>query len=216
MKSIFNTALRALSSTSKTKVKTDIINEFLFTDDCALNAIIKANMQNCVDKFSMACDNFGLIISPKKTEVMHQPAPGKPYVEPNITIKGQHLKVVETFTYLGNTHSKSIVMDDEMNPRLAKVSTAFGQLNRNVWNHRGILEVAKINVYRAIILTTLVYGSKMWTTYQWHIKKLNHFQTTCLRRIRSIAQQKHIPNTEILSRASLPSIYTILMQSQLC
>ena len=146
---------------------------------------------------------------------MHQPAPGKPYVEPNITIKGQQLKVVEKFTYLGNTHSKSIVMDD-MNPRLSKVSAAFGQLNRNVWNRRGIWEVAKINVYRAIILTTLVYGSKMWTTYQWHIKKLNHFQMSRLRKILSITQQKHIPNTEILSRASLPSIYTILIQSQLC
>ena len=45
MESIFNAALRALSSTSKTKVKTDIINKFLFTDDCALNATIKGNMQ---------------------------------------------------------------------------------------------------------------------------------------------------------------------------
>ena len=34
----------------------------------------------------MACDNFSLTISTKKTS-MHQPAPGKSYVEPNITIK---------------------------------------------------------------------------------------------------------------------------------
>ena len=52
---------------NKTKVKTDIVNEFLFTDGCALNATIKANMQNIVDKFSMACDYFGLTISTKKT-----------------------------------------------------------------------------------------------------------------------------------------------------
>ena len=51
--SVFN--LRKLEA--KTKVKTDIINELLFADDCALNAITKANLQN---KFSMACDNFGL------------------------------------------------------------------------------------------------------------------------------------------------------------
>ena len=52
---------------AKTKVKTDIVNEFLFTDDCAPNATTKANMQNSVDKFSVACDNFGLTISIKKT-----------------------------------------------------------------------------------------------------------------------------------------------------
>ena len=66
---VFN--LRRLQA--KTKVKTKIINEFLFTNNCSLNATTKANMQNSVDKFSMACDNFDLTISTKKTEVMHQP-----------------------------------------------------------------------------------------------------------------------------------------------
>ena len=104
--SVFN--LRRLQA--KTKVKTDIVNEFLFADNCALNATTKVNMQNSFGKFSMACDNFGLTISTKKTEVMHQPAPGKPYVKPNITIKGQQLKAVEKFTYLSSTLSKSIIM----------------------------------------------------------------------------------------------------------
>ena len=81
---------------AKTRMKTGIINEFLFADDCALSATTKANMQNSVDKFSMACESFGLTISTKNTEVMHQPVPGKLYVEPNITIKGQRLKVVES------------------------------------------------------------------------------------------------------------------------
>ena len=126
----------------------------------------------------MACDNFGLFISTKKTEVMPQPVPRKPYVKPNITIKGQQLKVVEKFTYLSSTLSKSIVMDDEVNTRLARVSAAFGWLNRNAWNRRGISEATKIKVYRAVILTTLPNGCETWTTYQWHIKKLNRFHTT--------------------------------------
>ena len=74
--SVFN--LRRLQA--KTKVKTDIVHEFLFADDCVLSATTKANMQNSVDKFSMACDNLGLTISTKKTEVMHQPVPGKSYI----------------------------------------------------------------------------------------------------------------------------------------
>ena len=140
----------------------------------------------------MACDSFGT----KNTEIMYQPAPGKPYFEPNITIKGQRLSWVEKFTYLGSTLSKSIVMDDEVNTRFTKASAAFGRLNRNVWNRRGILETTKIKVYRAIILTTLLYGCEIWTTYQRHIKKLN-FHTTCLRKILGILWQKHIPDTEL-------------------
>ena len=101
--SVFN--LRRLQA--KTKVK-NIVSKFLFADDCALNVATKANRQNSVDKFSMVCDNFDLTSSPKKTDVMHQPAPGKPYIESNITIKGQRLKVVEKFTYLGSTLSLSL------------------------------------------------------------------------------------------------------------
>ena len=41
------------------------------------------------------------------------------------------------------------------------------------------------------------------------------FTQTCLRKILCITWQKHIPDTKVLTQASLPSIYTILMQSQL-
>ena len=92
MESTLHTALKAVFNLrrvlAKTKVKTDIVKEFLFADICTLNTTTKPNMQNSVDKFSMACENFDLTISTKKTEVIHQPAPGKPYIKPNITIKG--------------------------------------------------------------------------------------------------------------------------------
>ena len=100
---LFN--LRRLQA--KTKVNTDIIRDFLFADECALNAGSEADMQRSVDKFSIACTNFGLTISIKKTEVLHQPAPGKPYVEPNITVNAQRLSAVNRFTYLGSTLSQN-------------------------------------------------------------------------------------------------------------
>ena len=96
------------------------------------------------------------------------------------------------------------------------MSAAFGQLNRNVWNWKGISVATKIKVYRVVVLTSLIYGCEMWTTYQWHIKKLNHFHITCLRKIFGVTWQKHILDTEVSTLASLPSIYTILIQSQLC
>ena len=68
---------------------TDIIRDFLFQDDCALNAGSEADMQRIVDKFSDACNDFGLTTSIKKTEVMQLPAPGKPYIEPSVTANGQ-------------------------------------------------------------------------------------------------------------------------------
>ena len=209
--SVFN--LRRLQA--KTKVSEDSINDLLFADDCALNATSEANMQQSADIFSEACSNFGLTISTKKTEVMHQPAPGKQYIEPNININGQRLNVVDKFTYLGSTLSQNVVIDDEINTRLAKASAAFGRLGQNVWDRRGITTLTKIKVYKAVVLTTLLYGCETWTVYSRHSKKLNHFHTTRLRKLLGISWQEKVPDTEVLTRAGLPSIQTILMKTQL-
>ena len=56
---------------AKTKVQSVTFIDFLFADDCALNASTVEDVQRSVDKFSLAFTNFGLTISTKKTEVLH-------------------------------------------------------------------------------------------------------------------------------------------------
>ena len=101
-------------------------------------------------------DNYDLTISTKKTEVVHQPAPGKPYKEPTITVNGQKLKVVDKFTYLGSTLSRAVHIDDEITARIAKASVAFGRLRANVWERNGIKLDTKLKVYKAVVLPTLL------------------------------------------------------------
>ena len=85
----------------KSKVQTDVVDKLLYVDDLAENAKSEEKIQGAVDRMSKTCDNFQLTISTKKkTEVVHQPAPGKPYSEPTITVNGQKLQVVDKFTYL--------------------------------------------------------------------------------------------------------------------
>ena len=200
---------------SVTKVKETGIRDFLFADDCALSALTEHDMQHIMDKFSAACDDFGLTISTSKTEVMHQPAPGMPYNEPSILVKGKRLEVVDKFVYLGSTLSRAVNIDEEVTARIAKASSAFGRLKGNVWERRGIKTSTKLKVYRAVVLTTLLYGSESWTVYSRHARQLNHFHTTCLRRIFRIKWQDKIPDTEVLRRADLPSIHTLLQKAQL-
>ena len=73
---VFN--LRRLHA--KSKVKMCCVRDLLFADYCALNACSEPEMQQSMDKFSSACNAFGLTISTKKTEVMYQPAPSKDYI----------------------------------------------------------------------------------------------------------------------------------------
>ena len=197
-----------------TKVTTTIIRDLLFADDCALNASSEPDMQESMDKFSAACDNFGLTISTKKTEVLHQPTPGKLYTQPVIKIKDQILQAVDKFTYLGSTMSREVHIDDEINTRIAKASAAFGRLRLTVWERKGIKLCTKIKVYRAVVMTTLLYACESWTVYSRHAKALNHFHMTCLRRLMNVKWQDMIPDTEVLVRAKLPSIFTMLQKAQ--
>ena len=117
---------------AKSKVQTEVLDEFVFADDMAKGAATEEKMQKGVDQVSDSCDSYDLTISIKKTEVVYQPAPGKPYKEPTITVKGQRLQVVDKFTYLGSTLSRVVHIDDEVNARIAKASAAFGQLHGSI------------------------------------------------------------------------------------
>ena len=63
---------------SKSKVQTEVLDEFLFADDMAKCAPSQEKMQKGVDQVSDSCESYDLTISIKKTEVVYQPAPGKP------------------------------------------------------------------------------------------------------------------------------------------
>ena len=198
-----------------TKTSTDSARDFLFADDCALNATSEEDMQASMDLFSQACKNFGLTISIKKTEVLHQPAPGTDYIEPTIKCEGQTLPAAEKFTYLGSTLSRSASLDDEISKRLSKASSAFGRLREPAWERKGIGVKTKIKVYNAVVLPSLLYGCETWTVYSRHSKKLNSFHLRCLRKILRIKQEDKIPDTEVLERAEAESIYALLKRSQL-
>ena len=168
---------------AKSKVQTEVLDEFLIADDMAKGAPAEEKMQKGIDQVSDSCDSNDLTISIKKTEVVYQPAPGKPYKEPAITVKGQRLQVVDKFIYLGSTLLRVVHIDDEVNARIAKASAAFGQLCGSVWDRSGIKLDIKLKVYKAVLLPTLLYACGTWTVYQWHTKRLNHFNTSCLRKL---------------------------------
>ena len=198
--------LQTLSKENETKIR-----DLLFTDDCALNA---ATEQREVDQFSSTCDDFGLIINAQKTEVMFQPAPEKPYHKPHILVKRQSLQAVDN-TYLGSTLSRRTNIDDEIKNRIAKASSAFGRLKKKVWERREISQSARVKVYKAVVLTTLLYGCEAWTVYRHHEKQLQQFHTRCLRRILNIRWNDFVPDTEVLERANFPSVITMMRKAQI-
>nr|VZI26642.1 unnamed protein product [Spirometra erinaceieuropaei] len=70
-------------------------------------------------------------------------------------------------------------------------------------------------MYKAVILPTLLYGAETWTVYAKQARRLNYLHLSCLRRILKLNWQDRIPDTDVLERTGILSIYAILRQIQL-
>lgn len=196
---------------AKTKVRKIIIRDMVFADDAAVTSHTEQDLQCLMDRFSQACKDFGLTISLKKTNVLGQDV----VTPPVITIDNYELEVVHQFTYLGSTISDNLSLDAEINKRIGKAATTLGQLTTRVWVNPKLTTQTKMAVYKACIVSTLLYGSESWTTYAMQEQKLNSYHMRCLRRILGISWNEKVPNAQVLARAGLPSMYTLLRQRRL-
>ena len=198
-----------------TKVTISTIRDLLFADDCALAAPSLDALQRLCDRFSKAARRFGLIISIKKTEVLYQPAPGETYEPPVVSIEGKQLNAVKTFKYLGSTISNDASLDAEITSRIAKATAAFGRLTKRLWTNRNIRLDTKIAVYRAAVITSLLFGCETWTLKKAHFARLEKFHQTTLRRIARIRWFHKVPNYEVLSHCNIPTLQSMIESAQL-
>ena len=70
-------------------------------------------------------------------------------------------------------------------------------------------------MYRAVVLTTLLYGSESWVTYRRHLRLLERFHQRCLRIILNIHWSDYVTNVEVLEQAVIASIEAMLLKAQL-
>ncbi len=92
---------------------------------------------------------------------------------------------------------------------------ALSILYRVLFWHFGICLATKVQVYEAVILTTLLYSSESWTPYQSQIRQLDVFHKSCLRIISGFTLQDGVINADLFALCQIDGIETFLMQSQL-
>ncbi|VDL96958.1 unnamed protein product [Schistocephalus solidus] len=56
-------------------------------------------------------------------------------------------------------------IDDEVAQRISKAGQTFGRQQASVWNRYSIRLNTKLKMYKAVVLTTLLYGAETWTVY---------------------------------------------------
>ena len=82
---------------------------------------------------------------------------------PSISLSDYELDEVHDFVYLRSTISDSLAINMEINKRNGKAGTTILSLTKRAWTNGKLTEHAKIQVYRACALSTLLYGNEVWT-----------------------------------------------------
>ena len=93
------------------------------------------------------------------------------------------LNPVKEFTYLGSIIASDGHIEAELHKIMSKASMSFGRLRERLWDYHNVSIRVKEQIYRAIILSTLLYGAETWTVYRRHVKKIHAF---IMRHLRSI------------------------------
>ncbi|XP_069171635.1 uncharacterized protein [Procambarus clarkii] len=94
----------------------------------------------------------------------------------------------------------------------------MSRLTKRVWaNNKSPLltEYTKIQVYRACVQSTLLYGSESLALRARQERKLNANHVCCLRHILELTWQDKVTNNSVLGRARITSIYTMLKQRRM-
>ena len=75
----------------------------------------------------------------------------------------------------------------------------------------------KGKIYRAFVLSTLLYGTDAWTVYRRQVKKLHAFMMQHMRsrEFMRITRMNKVTNKEILKRTGLPSMEDLVIRKNL-
>ena len=92
-----------------------------------------------------------------KTKVIFQPTQPLTATAQNIDIEGTTLENLDRFAYLGGYVSKSSNIDVEIQHRIRCACFSYCRLKDRTFSERGFRTATEILVYKAVILTTLLY-----------------------------------------------------------
>ncbi|VDO51357.1 unnamed protein product [Schistosoma margrebowiei] len=118
-----------------------------------------------------------------------------------ITIDGENLGDVKTFTYLGSIIDEQGGSDADVKARIGKARAAYLQL-KNIWNSKQLSTNTIVRIFNTNIKTVLLHGAETWRTTKAIIQKIQAFINSCLRKILQIRWSDTISNNLLWERTN--------------
>ncbi|VDP23783.1 unnamed protein product [Schistosoma margrebowiei] len=157
------------------------LDDLDFADDIALLSHTHEQMQIKTSSLAAVSASVGLNIHKGETKILkYNTKNNNP-----ITLDGETLEDVESFTYLRSIIDLRGGSDADIKVRNAKSRAAFLQL-KNIWNSKQLSTNIKLTIFSTNIKTVLLYGAETWRTTTTIIKKIQVFINSCLHKILNI------------------------------
>ena len=117
----------------------------------------------------------------------------------NILCKGERIKQVDTFKYLGFTITPDARCDTEIK-KIALSKDTFTKM-KSIFTNRNIKVYAKINNLKAYIWSILLYGCECWTLTKDLERRLEAAEMWYIRRGMRISWTEKKSNEEVMEMA---------------
>ena len=78
-----------------------------------------------------------------------------------------------------------------MKRSIGHASRAFGALRQPIFEDPDLSITTKRYIYRACVLSVLLYGSECWVPLKLDLKKLNSFHHRCIKAVLKITSLQH-------------------------
>ena len=195
------TILRNLEDTPGLKVNGENLNNLRYADDTVLMAESEAQLQKLLDIVVKESEAMGLSLNVKKTECM---VISKKPINPkcNLYSKGEQIKQVKKFKYLGFLITSDGKCTSEIKKRIAMSKDAFQKM-KPILTNRNITMATKIRVLKTYVWSVLLYGCECWTINKETEKKLESAEMWFIRRIMRISWMDKKSNESVLKDANL-------------
>ncbi|CAH8542131.1 unnamed protein product [Schistosoma haematobium] len=173
------------------------LDDLDFADDLALLSQTQQQMQEKTNSVAAASAAVGLNIHKWKSRILQY---NTQCTNP-ITIDGEDLEDVKTFTYLGSIIDEQGGSDANVKARIGKARAAYLQL-KNIWNSKQLSTNTKVRIFNTNVKTVLLYGAETWRTTKAIIQKIQVFINSCLLKIHHIRWPDTISNNVLWERTN--------------
>ena len=202
--------------TAKSRLQEVRVTKSQFADDVAVYAISREAFKKATAEFVSTAAKWHLTISLEKTKGLVL----EKYLEPSdilpIKIAGGAIEVVRDFTYLGSNISDDKEVNVEVSTRIGKAFRAFGCLQRSIFQKHRLTISTKREIYKATVLSVLLYGTETWTIKAHSLKRMSGFHNPCIRTIMNITRyqqwKERITSKELASAFGLTEMMAKLLQ----